>query len=159
MLLESFLAMVRHNPLTLFMAPFGCSKAKFIKDANCPAFCNRCTSFAYRETILGYLHTENPRGANSIWRLQRIKICPGNCRSPCRFRWCFASSEQINLSGTRKRDALVKAFGEKQFVDAGNERYADLAFVCCGHSCRQSAQKEAESLAPIEQHFETKKHI
>lgn len=163
MLLESFLAMVRHNPLTLFMAPFWLLKGKaYLKTQIALRSAIDVRHLPYRETILGYLHTEKSKGRKLyLATATHQKYAQEIADHLAVFDGVFASSEQINLSGTRKRDALVKAFGEKQFVYAGNESVdmpiwrSSAAAIVAGN---QGLKKEAESLAPIEQHFEDKKN-
>lgn len=158
MLLESFLVMIRNNPLTLFLVPFWLLKGKAWMKAQIALRSEvEVKSLPYRESVLAYLHEQKATGrklylatATHQSFAQRIADHLGI------FDGVFASNENLNLSGGRKRDALVKAFGEKQFVYAGNEKVdipiwnASAASIVVGGSALKNS---AEKHAPVEAHF------
>lgn len=158
MLLESFLAMVRNNPLTLFLVPLWLMKGKAWMKAQIALRSHiDVRHLPYRESVLAYLHKEKASGRKIyLATATNASFAQPIAEHLAIFDGVFASSDSLNLSGTRKRDALVAAFGEKQFVYAGNEP-VDLAIwkssaaaIVAGSA---SLKADAEKSAPIEQHF------
>jgi 4-hydroxybenzoate polyprenyltransferase len=158
MLLESFLVMIRNNPLTLFLVPLWLLKGKaWLKTQIALRSEVDARTLPYNENVLAYLHQQKLQGrqvylatASHHNFAQQIADHLGI------FDGVFASNDELNLSGTRKRDALAKAFGEKQFVYAGNERVdlpiweSSAASIVVGSA---SLKSSAEKLAPVEKHF------
>lgn len=164
MLLESFLAMIRANPLTLFLVPFWLLKGKAWMKAQI-ALRSRIDvrHLPYRESVLAYLHQQKAQGrAIYLATATHHQFAQQIADHLAIFDGVFASSDQLNLSGTRKRDALVKAFGEKQFVYAGNESVdmpiwrSSAAAIVAGSN---SLKADAATLAPVEQHFAEKQNL
>lgn len=161
MLLESFLVMIRNNPLTLFLVPFWLLKGKAWMKAQIALRAEiEVKTLPYHENVLAYLHQQKTAGrklylatATHQTFAQKIAEHLGI------FDGVFASNEGLNLSGTRKRDALVNAFGERQFVYAGNESVdfsiwrASAASIVVGSD---TLKADAEKHAPVEKHFQNK---
>ncbi|CBL45223.1 prenyltransferase, UbiA family [gamma proteobacterium HdN1] len=160
MLLESFLAMVRNNPFTLLLAPFWLLKGKaWLKLQIALRSEIDVSHLPYNEPLLAYLHTQKAQG-------RKIYLATATHQKYAQqvadylelFDGVFASSPDVNLSGIHKRDALVAAFGERQFVYAGNEAVdvpiwkASAAAIVVGDRATRSLADES---APIEQHFDS----
>ena len=124
LLVESFLALIKRNPLYLFAALFWFLRGKaYLKRQISRRVNLDVTVLPYHQELLDYLREQR------VHR-RRILLATGTDEQIARqvadhlglFDEVLGSDGTTNLSGRRKRDRLVKEFGEKKFDYAGNGR-------------------------------------
>lgn len=126
-LYESFLRMVKNNPLKIFAAPFWLVmgkahfKAKISENAQMDA-----SSLPYNEEFLAYLKEERQSGRKLVLATAaNSTIANAVSKHLGIFSETFASNDKHNLKGKNKSQLLIEKYGEKQFDYAGDSR-ADL---------------------------------
>jgi 4-hydroxybenzoate polyprenyltransferase len=124
LLVESFLALIKQNPLYVFAVLFWSLKGKaYLKRQISQRVNLDVTVLPYHQELLGYLREQRTRG-------RRIVLATGTDEQIARqvadhfdlFDEFFGSDGITNLSGRHKRDRLVEKFGEKKFDYAGGSR-------------------------------------
>jgi 4-hydroxybenzoate polyprenyltransferase/phosphoserine phosphatase len=124
LLVESFLALIKGNPLYIFAVLFWSLKGKAYLKRQISQRVNLDVSvLPYHQELLGYLRRQRSRG-------RRIILATGTDEQIARqvadhlglFDEVFGSDGTTNLSGRHKRDRLVGEFGEKKFDYAGDGR-------------------------------------
>ncbi len=124
LLVESFLALIKENPLYLVAALFWVLRGKAYLKRQISRRVNLDVSILpYHRELTAYLTEQRIRG-------RRIILATGTDEQIARkvadhlglFDGVFASDGTTNLSGRYKRDRLVKEFGERKFDYAGNGR-------------------------------------
>jgi 4-hydroxybenzoate polyprenyltransferase len=124
LLLESLLALLKQNPLCLFMLPVWLWKGKaHLKQQVARRVALDASILPYRNNVLAYLMVQHEEerlialatGADMLQARQVVEYLKI-------FDWVFASDGVTNLSGESKRRCLVSVFGEKGFDYAGNDR-------------------------------------
>jgi len=131
LLVESFLALIKRNPLYLFATLFwflrgkACLKRQISRRVNLDV-----TVLPYHQELLDYLREQRMHG-------RRVLLATGSDEQIARqvadhlslFDEVLGSDGTTNLSGRRKRDRLVKEFGERKFDYAGNGQ-GDIPVWC-----------------------------
>jgi len=124
LLVESFLALIKQNPLHVFAALFWFLRGKAYLKRQISQRVNLDVSLLpYHQELLGHLREQRTRG-------RRIVLATGTDEEIARqvadhlglFDEVFGSDGATNLSGRDKRNRLVKEFGEKKFDYAGDGR-------------------------------------
>lgn len=160
LLLESFLLLLKRNPLYLFLAPLWLLRGKAVLKSEIARRVElNGAALPYCAPYVEWLRQEKAAG-RAIWlctasdaRLaQRVADHLGI------FDGVLSSDGTVNLSGEAKAQALVQRFGERGFDYCGNEavdlavwRHARAAIVVNADS--RLAQR-AGALAQVEQLFE-----
>lgn len=128
LLWESLFALLRKNPLYLFIIPFwafaGAARLKHEISSRVEI---DAAALPYREAIVDRLRAEKAAGRTLVLATAAARPYAESVAAHLGlFDRVFASDETVNLKSARKRDALVAAFGDGGFDYAGNDR-ADLA--------------------------------
>jgi 4-hydroxybenzoate polyprenyltransferase/phosphoserine phosphatase len=124
LLVESFLALIKQNPLYIFAVLFWSLKGKAHLKRQISRRADLDVSvLPYHQELLGYLKEQRTRG-------RRIILATGTDEQIARqvadhldlFDEVLGSDGTTNLSGRHKRDRLIEKFGEKKFDYAGDGR-------------------------------------
>lgn len=122
LLLESFLALIKQNPLYVFMIPIWLWRGKAVLKAE---IADRVqidpSTLPYHQPFLSWLKTQAALG-------RTLYLCTASNNALVTpiaaylgiFAGVMASDGQINLSGSRKAARLVRQFGDKGFDYCGN---------------------------------------
>jgi len=124
LLLESFLLLIKDNPLYLLLVPFWLlgGKAKLKREIASRVKLDG-SALPYTKPLVAWLQAQKAAG-RKLW------LCTASDESLARavadhlgfFDGVLASNGQTNLSGSNKAAALVAKFGEKGFDYCGNEQ-------------------------------------
>lgn len=123
LLLESFLLLVKRNPLHLFRVPFWLLQGKAVMKAEIARRVTlRAATLPYHQELLAWL-TKSKAAGNSLWlgTASNEKLARAVADHLGIFDGVLASDERHNLSGGHKAARLVERFGEKGFDYCGNE--------------------------------------
>ena len=121
---EALVRLFKSNPLLLFLAPFWLLRGKaFIKQELARRVSIDAKSLPYRADFVDFLRAEKAQGR----RLVMATGSPKAFADPIAehlglFDQVMATDGEVNLTSSRKRDALVVAFGDGGFDYAGNSR-------------------------------------
>lgn len=159
LLIESFFAMLKRNPLFLFLVPFWLLRGKAALKAE---IANRChldvAVLPYHPEFLAWLREQHAAG-------RRLYLCTASHYSLAEavadylgvFDAVLASDGVVNLAGSHKRERLCAEFGEHGFDYAGNAgvdlqvwSHARNAIVV---SAPAGLADEAAALASVEREF------
>lgn len=127
LLLESFLLLIKHNPLYLLLVPVWLlgGKAKLKRE-----IASRVTldgsALPYTKPLVAWLHEQKAAG-RPLWlcTASDARLAQAVADHLGIFDGVLASNGQTNLSGRNKAAAMVAQFGEKGFDYCGNE-HVDL---------------------------------
>lgn len=159
-LIESFLSLLRINPVYLFLVPFWLLQGK--------AYCkHRIAGLAeidpgglpYHERFLAYLRDQETAGRTIVLvTATNAKYADQIAAHLGLFDKVLASDEKINLAGANKLERLLREFGENGFDYAANARpdleiwpYAREAILV---NPEPGIQARAQSLATVTSVFE-----
>jgi 4-hydroxybenzoate polyprenyltransferase/phosphoserine phosphatase len=123
LLLESFLLLIKRNPLYVFQALYWLLRGKAVLKAEVAA---RVTldpaDLPYDHEFLAWLKNER-RGGRQVWLCTAANETLANAVAAHLgiFDGVVASNTAINLAGRRKADRLVELFGGRAFDYCGNE--------------------------------------
>ncbi len=159
LLLESFLLLLKRNPLYLLLIPFWLLKGKAALKAE---IAKRVTlnpaALPYNTEFLDWLNSQRDAG-RALWlcTASNHRLAQRVAEHLQIFQGVLSSTDDINLSGRTKAKQLVEKFGEKGFDYCGNHRI-DLAIwqvSRCAVVVNGSEQlkKEAARLADISGSF------
>jgi 4-hydroxybenzoate polyprenyltransferase len=128
LLLESLLALLKRNPLFLFMLPYWLVKGRaYLKQQIARWVALDVAVLPYRSEVLEYLERERAEGRTIVLATASDARYARQVADHLElFDSILASDGTINLSGESKRERLVSEFGEKGFDYAANHR-RDLA--------------------------------
>lgn len=124
LLIESIFVLAKQKPLELLMLPLWLAQGRArLKQRLADEATPDIGTLPYRPEVLAHLQVEAFHG-------RRLILATAADASPARaiahslglFDAIFASDGLINLSGERKRDRLIAAFGDKGFDYLGNSR-------------------------------------
>ena len=124
LLLESFLLLIKHNPLYLFLVPLWLLKGKaHLKQQIASRVRLDGSALPYTKPLVAWLREEKARG-RAIWLCTASdeRLAQSVADHLGLFDGVMASNGQTNLSGRNKAAAMVARFGEKGFDYCGNER-------------------------------------
>ncbi len=128
LLLESFLLLIKANPLYVLLLPFWLLKGKAHLKAQ---IASRVTldgaALPYTKPLLQWLHSQKEAG-RPLWLCTASdeRLAKAVAAHVGLFDGVMASNGEINLAGGNKASQLVARFGDKQFDYCGNHR-VDLA--------------------------------
>lgn len=127
LLYESFYALLKQNPLMIFLIPFWLFKGKAYLKYHIAARVNiDVNSLPYNKDFLEFLYNEHHKGRELILATAASKSLAQNvARHIDIFSNVLASDKDINLSSKQKLKVLLAQYGEKGFDYAGNAK-ADL---------------------------------
>ncbi len=124
LLLESFLLLIKRNPLYLLLIPFWLLRGKAVLKAEIAARVElNGAALPYTQAFVAWLREQKQQG-RALW------LCTASDHRLAQavadhlqiFDGVLASDGQTNLSGSNKAKALVARFGEKGFDYCGNHR-------------------------------------
>ncbi len=122
LLWESILILFKQNPLITFFLPIWLLKGRaFLKRELSRRVSLDVSILPYHNKLFAYLQSQRAKG-------RRLYLATGADETPAKevadyfkiFESVFASDGITNLTGRRKRERLIEAFGEKGFDYAGN---------------------------------------
>ena len=128
LLLETFLLLLKRNPLYLFLIPFWLMQGKAVLKAEiAKRVALNPAALPYNAEFLTWLKSQRNAG-RSLW------LCTASNQNLANqvaeylqiFQGVLASTDKTNLSGKAKAKLLVEKFGERGFDYCGNHR-VDLA--------------------------------
>ena len=128
LLLESFLLLIKRNPLYLLLAPWWLLKGKAaLKQAIAQRVELNPAALPYNQPFLTWLHAQKAAG-RALWLCTASdqRLAQAVARHLGVFDGVLSSDGTVNLSGSRKAQQLVHRFGSKSFDYCGNAR-VDLA--------------------------------
>lgn len=158
LLLESFMLLIRANPLNAFFAIVWLLKGK----ANLKAQIARRVDIPvqylpYNDAVIQYIKAQRTAGREVILATASHKRYAHSVAAHLGlFDDVLASDDNLNLSGSQKRAALTERYGEKQYVYAGNASVDLKVWEHCSSAVvvgASSLANNAEKLCPIEQHI------
>ena len=124
LLLESFLLLIKQNPLFLFLVPLWLlgGKARLKAEIASRVQLNGA-ALPYSEQFLDWLKAQKAQG-REIWLCTASdqRMAQAVAQHVGLFDGVLASDGQTNLSGSNKAQQLVQRFGERGFDYCGNER-------------------------------------
>jgi len=158
LLIESFMLLLKSNPLNFFLVFIWLFKGK----ANLKAQIARRVDIPvewlpYNQELIAYLNKQKEQGRQIILATASHKRYAHSVANHLGiFDDVLATEDNLNLSGSAKRTALTERFGEKQYVYAGN---APVDLKVWSH-CHQAIvvapaglARQAETLCPVELHL------
>jgi 4-hydroxybenzoate polyprenyltransferase len=159
LLAESFFALMRQNPLYLFVLPFWLLRGRaFLKRQISQRVTLDVSLLPYHRELLDHLKLQHAQA-------RRLVLATGTDERLAQqvadylqiFDRVLASNGTINLSGQYKQSCLVAEFGEKYFDYAGNSR-RDLAVWSSARKAilvnpSRSLSRRAAGVTEIEQVF------
>lgn len=128
LLLETFLLLVKRNPLYLFLVFFWLLGGKAaLKAEIAKRVVLNPEALPYNQVFLQWLQTQKAAG-HTLWLCTASNYRLANCvAGHCQiFEGVIASTDTLNLSGRAKARQLVEQFGERGFDYCGNHT-VDLA--------------------------------
>jgi 4-hydroxybenzoate polyprenyltransferase len=128
LLLESFLLLIKHNPLYLFVVPFWLLRGKaHLKSEIARRVQIDGSALPYTKPFVQWLQAQKAAG-RALWLCTASDASLANAVAAHLgfFDGVLASDGQTNLSGSNKAAHLVAKFGEKGFDYCGNE-HVDVA--------------------------------
>lgn len=160
LLLESFLLLIKRNPLYLLMLPWWLLKGKAaLKREIAQRVSVNPAALPYNAPFVAWLREQKAAG-RSLW------LCTASDRSLAQpvadhlglFDGVLASDGAVNLSGSRKAQALSQRFGAKGFDYCGNARVDVAVWRKSGAAVVVSNQAAlvaaAQQVAPVAAQFE-----
>lgn len=159
LLLEAFFALLRLNPLYIFLIPFWLFKGiAHLKAEIARRITPDFDKLPYNQDLLQYLRDEREHGRKIILvTASNSDYAKGVADSLKIFDDFFASSSTINLRGNRKAQLLIERYGEKGFDYIGNDdsdlkvwRYARKALLV---TRKKSFLRKVEKLFDVEHSF------
>lgn len=128
LLVETFILLLKTNPLYLLYIPFWLIKGKaFMKSEIAKKTNLNPVALPYNIEFINWLNSQRLAGRN-LWLCTASNYRLANTVASHLqiFQGVIASDDRYNLSGTNKANLLVEKFGEKCFDYCGNDN-ADLA--------------------------------
>ncbi len=162
-LVESIFALIRQNPLYVFVFPFWLLKGRaFLKRQVSQHVTLDVSILPYHCEFLDYLKAQRARGRRLVLATATDERIARQIADHLQlFDGVLASNGTINLSGRSKRDRLVTEFGERGFDYAGNERRDlvvwSLARKAIVVNSTPSLSRMTARVAEIEQVFDGRK--
>ena len=128
LLWEAIAALVRRNPLYLFLVPFWALQGAFVLKSKLAERVDiDAASLPYRADFLAFLRAEHQKGRRLILATGSPKTFAEKIAAHLGlFDGVLASENGVNLTSSRKSAALNEMFGPAGYDYAGNSR-ADLA--------------------------------
>lgn len=159
MLIESFMLLIKQNPLNLFLALIWLLRGKAVLKAEIARRVDVPVEWLpFNEELLTWLKAEKAAGRKLVLATaSHRRYAQSVAKHLGIFDDVLASDESRNLSGTAKRAALTERFGEKGYVYAGN---APVDLKVWGHGSaavvvgNAALTNKASRLCPVEKQFD-----
>lgn len=145
LLLESFLGMIKTSPWVLFLVPFWLLRGKaYLKQQIALRADIDATTLPYHEAFVEYLREEKTGGRHIyLATASHARLAQSVANHLGLFRGVLAT-ENENLKGLKKLQAIRQTAGDKCFDYAGNE-HADLAiWAHCDTALIVNARRSVE---------------
>ncbi|MGD0960278.1 MAG: UbiA family prenyltransferase [Methylomonas sp.] len=123
LLLETTLILLKHNPLYVFLLPVWLLKGKAVLKAEiAKRVVFNPAPLPYNRPFIDWLHKQRDAG-RELWltTASNHRLAESVAAHLQIFSGVFASSDEINLSGSAKARQLAEKFGEDGFDYCGNE--------------------------------------
>ncbi len=122
LLAESLFALLKHNPLYIFLFPFWLWKGRaFFKKEISRRVALDVSVLPYHPEFLAHLQRERDRGRRLVLATGSDEAIASQVAAHLSlFDMVLASNGVVNLAGRAKRECLAARFGEKRFDYAGN---------------------------------------
>ena len=160
LLVESFLLLIKKNPFLMFAVVLWLFKGKahmkreIAKRVDLPV-----ELLPYNQVVLDYIHEKKKQGHQIALATASYKRFANDVAHFLEvFDAVYATDGDLNLSGSKKRAALNAAYGEKNYIYAGNAKVDtkvwqdSAAAVVVGD---KSLANKAEKICGLEEHFQT----
>ena len=159
LLLESFLLVIKRNPLLIFLVPLWLVRGKAVLKAEIARRVDLDpAALPYDERLIVWL-AEQKRAGRALWlcTASNQRLAESVANHVGLFDGVLASSDRENLSGRVKADRLVREFGARAFDYCGNDQ-VDLPIwqVSRGAivvNCDDSLVRKAASITDIVARF------
>ena len=158
LLIESFMLLLKANPLNLILVLIWLLKGK----ANLKAQIARRVDvpvewLPYNQPLIDYLRKQKAQGRQLILATaSHVRYAHSVAAHLDLFDDVLASDDTRNLSGSTKRNALTERFGEKQYVYAGNATVDLKVWEHCHQAIvvgEKSLLEKARKYCPEELHL------
>jgi 4-hydroxybenzoate polyprenyltransferase/phosphoserine phosphatase len=159
LLIEALLMLVAHAPLTSLLVPLWLLRGRAAAKREIASRAKlEISSLPYREELCAYLRKEASRGRRLVLATANDELVATEVAQHLGFfERVIASDGVTNLKGTKKRDRLVREFGDRGFDYAGDAR-SDLdvwssarhAIVVGGERLRAAAARRTTVQGRIE---------
>lgn len=156
LLLESFLLLIKRNPLALLLMPFWLLKGKaHLKSQIAQRVRLDGAALPYTKPLLNFLQAAKAQG-RAIWlcTASDARLAQAVADHVGLFDGVLASNGVLNMAGSNKANELVKRFGDKGFDYCGNSsvdlavwRHARAAIVV---NASESLAAKARALTQVE---------
>lgn len=162
LLLESFMGLIKANPLNIFWVFVWLLKGKAHLKAEIAKRVDIAVDLLpYNQQLIQYLRAEKESGRALLLATASHKRYAHSIAAHLKiFDEVLASDEVTNLSGRKKREALNALYGEKGYVYAGNANIDLLVWEHCSSAVVVGSEKlvgKAAAKCTIEKHFQTSK--
>jgi 4-hydroxybenzoate polyprenyltransferase len=159
LLVESLFALIKQNPLYVFVFPFWLLKGRaFLKQQIVQRVTLDVGVLPYNQELLDHLKLQHTRGRPLVLATGNDEHIATQVADHLQiFDKVLASNGNLNFSHRHKRERLVNVFGEKGFDYAGNGRY-DLEVWSAARkglivNCPQSVSRRATRVVEVERVF------
>ena len=162
LLIESFLLLIKQNPLNLFWVFVWLLKGKaHLKSEIAKRVDMLVELLPYNMELIDYLQLQKANGREIILATaSHQRYAHAVAQHLGVFDDVLASDEMRNLSGSVKRAALTERYGEKNYVYAGNAAVDLKVWTHCHQAIVVAGEdlvNRAEKLCPIELHLKPTK--
>lgn len=162
LLIESFLLLIKQNPLNLFFVLLWLLKGKATLKAEIARRVDIPVELLpFNQELITYLRAEKAKGRRLILATaSHQRYAHSVAQHLGIFDDVLASDESRNLSGSAKRAALTERYGEKQYVYAGNAPVDLKVWNHCSAAvvvANSSLAKKASAHCPVELHLQAPK--
>jgi 4-hydroxybenzoate polyprenyltransferase len=159
LLLESFLLLIKRNPLYLFLVPFWLLQGKAALKAHIAQRVRlNAAALPYTQPLIDWLKVQKAQG-HALWlcTASDVRLAQAVANHVGIFDGVLGSHGQTNLSGSRKAQALIQQFGDKGFDYCGNAsidlnvwRHAHAAIVV---NASKGLQAKAAAITQVVHHI------
>jgi len=160
LLVESFFALIKHNPLYIFVFPFWLLKGKaFLKQQVVQRVTFDVAVLPYNLELLDLLKLQRSHGRPLVLATANDERIANQVADHLQiFDRVLASNGKLNFSRRDKRERLVQVFGDKGFDYAGNGRY-DLEVWSAARkalivNCPKRVSRRAARVVEVERVFD-----
>ena len=158
LLIESFLSLIKANPLYVFAAVAWLFKGKAnLKKEIAQRVDIPVETLPFNDAVIGYIQDKKDQGhRTALATASNRKYAEAIAGHVNLFDDVYASDEAINLSGSKKKAALNEAYGEKNYVYAGNADVDTKVWQDCSAAVvvgGNGLAKKAEKICGLDKHI------
>ena len=158
LLIESFLLMIKQNPFLAFVALLWLRKGKaYMKREIARRVDLPVDHLPYNQDVIDYIKKKKAAGHRIALATASYKRFANDVAHHLGlFDDVFATDGETNLSGSRKRAALTEAYGEKNYVYAGNAEVDAKVWQDCAAAVvvgSQDLAKQADAICGLDEHI------